>query len=107
MKTIAIHHGANRQRDMAVLAECLRNREPFKNRTESFRGDYAPTGPIARGWLEEPPYPSLPVYIVWSYDTPIAWVENSGQWVVTKQRFSQTTGRHQSALRMALSEVLS
>lgn len=38
-------------------------------------------------------------YVVLSYDTPIAWVLLDGTEVRVTQRFSQTTGRHQSLVR--------
>jgi hypothetical protein len=37
-------------------------------------------------------------YSVYSYATPIAWVRADGQWVVVDDRFSVTTGKHQSNL---------
>lgn len=41
-------------------------------------------------------------YVVVSYDTPIAWHTTAGIWVVVRQRFSVTTGTHQSAVQAAL-----
>lgn len=37
-------------------------------------------------------------YAVYSYRTPIAWVRADGTWVVVDNRFSSSTGKHQSAL---------
>ena len=45
------------------------------------------------------------VYVVWSYDTPIAWCVND-TWHVVTQKFSRTTSRHQSVVRRALSPAL-
>ena len=45
------------------------------------------------------------VYVVWSYNTPIAWCVNGG-WHVVTQKFSRTTSRHQSIVRRALSPAL-
>lgn len=39
------------------------------------------------------------VYIVRSYATPIAWVTADGTVYKVAQKFSVTTGRHQSAVR--------
>lgn len=41
-------------------------------------------------------------YIVVSYGTPIAWHTTAGDWVLVEQRFSVTTGSHQSTVRAAL-----
>lgn len=41
------------------------------------------------------------LYTVVSYETPIAWLTVEG-WKVPGVRYSQTTGRHQSAVRYAL-----
>jgi hypothetical protein len=100
MITLNLKSGANRTAHQAILTDCLRGMVPFRNSTGSLQGFVCSSGLAGRGWLTEPPYPSTPVYIVSSYDTPIAWVEQSGQWVVTKQRFSQTTGRHLSLIHI-------
>ena len=42
-------------------------------------------------------------YVVWSYATPIAWHTPNG-WHVVDQKFSQTTGKHQSNLYMIRAE---
>lgn len=44
-------------------------------------------------------------YIVWSYDTPIAWYGARG-WVVPAVKYSRTTTRHQSAVEHALRNVI-
>lgn len=47
-------------------------------------------------------------YIVWSYQTPIAWHYNEGdaldpdRWVIPDVRYSHTTTRHQGFARVAL-----
>ena len=40
-------------------------------------------------------------YTVFSYDTPIAYLDYTG-WVLLTQRHSQTTSRHQTLVRQAL-----
>lgn len=45
-------------------------------------------------------------YIVFSYETPIAWVTGSGQYkhvVIVDQKFSVTTSKHQSKVRYGFS----
>jgi hypothetical protein len=41
-------------------------------------------------------------YVVYSYATPIAWVRDNGEWVVPAEKYSATTSRHQSIVRMAV-----
>jgi len=41
-------------------------------------------------------------YVVYSYATPIAWVRDNGEWVVPVEKYSATTSRHQSIVRMAV-----
>ncbi|WKW85550.1 hypothetical protein SEA_REYNAULD_98 [Rhodococcus phage Reynauld] len=41
------------------------------------------------------------VYVVWSYNTPIAWTDTDGALVVPDIRYSMTTTRHQTECRMA------
>lgn len=45
---------------------------------------------------------SIVVYVVWSYQTPIAWVTDSGVVVNSMERYSPTTTGHQSACRQHL-----
>jgi hypothetical protein len=40
-------------------------------------------------------------YIVWSYNTPIAWHTPDGQWYKVAQKFSPTTSAHQGRLYLA------
>lgn len=41
-------------------------------------------------------------YIVWSYETPIAWL-TYGIWYMPEKRYSPTTTQHQGKIRTALS----
>lgn len=65
--------------------------------------EYA-TGP--RGWTN----PSLPTpeagarYIVWSYGTPIGWIDRHGVAYVTPENFSVSTSRHVSIVSSALTD---
>lgn len=45
------------------------------------------------------------VYVVWSYNTPIAWCV-ADAWHFVTRKFSPTTSRHQSIVRRALSPTL-
>ena len=44
-------------------------------------------------------------YAVYSYGTPIAWHTSQG-WYIVSQKFSQTTSKHQNAVRRAVSSEL-
>ena len=41
-------------------------------------------------------------YVVRSYYTPIAWCNIPGEWIVTTDKYSVTTSRHQGIVRRAL-----
>jgi len=44
-------------------------------------------------------------HAIYSYDTPIAWREGSGdnhRWILDETRYSNTSGRHREAIRQAL-----
>lgn len=45
------------------------------------------------------------VQVIYSYNTPIAWLD-AGQWIVPLVRYSVTTGKHQSYLWELNSEVI-
>lgn len=42
---------------------------------------------------------TAPVYVVYSYATPIAWADATGRYSMTTDRFSATTSRHMSIAR--------
>lgn len=41
-------------------------------------------------------------YVVWSYDTPIAWHHPGDGWVVPDERYSVTTTQHQNKIKAAI-----
>ena len=41
-------------------------------------------------------------YVVFSYHTPIAWFSKENGWYVVEDKFSSSTTRHQTAVRMAM-----
>ena len=45
------------------------------------------------------------VQVIYSYDTPIAWLD-AGQWIVPDVSYSPTTGRHQSYLSVLGYEIV-
>jgi hypothetical protein len=46
------------------------------------------------------------VYVVFSWDTPIAWTGNDGQWIFTDQTYSQSTTRQLNKIEMACSPAI-
>lgn len=44
-------------------------------------------------------------YAVYSYETPIAWVDKSGDWVVPDVKYSVTTSKHQGRINAALTSI--
>jgi len=45
-------------------------------------------------------------YWVYSYSTPIAWFHSVKGWYIVGQKFSQTTSKHQNAVKRAVSSEL-
>jgi hypothetical protein len=41
-------------------------------------------------------------YVIWSYQTPIAWIDPDGFAVIPARTYSRTTNRHQSIVHSAL-----
>ena len=83
-------------------------------RGNSIHGDWIPAGwSIGTGMLNDnercllkATYETGNIYVVYSYDTPIAWYSIPGGWHVVTQKFSRTTSRHQSIVRRALAPAL-
>ena len=42
------------------------------------------------------------LYVVLSYDTPIAWYSHEGGWTVPRVKYSVTTSKHQNIVRNAV-----
>lgn len=61
-------------------------------------------GPRTHGELPEEFHASVRYadYVVYSYDTPIAW-RSGGKWVQPYIKYSPTTTRHQGRIEVALS----
>lgn len=103
----SIIRAAIRGAGYARLEHALRNRLPFTT-GGALRGAYHTTDTVYRGylgWLNDDEANRFMIdhlagitYVVWSYDTPIAWVRDDGTVYRVSQRFSATTSRHQSTL---------
>lgn len=92
----------------ANLHKALSEHLPFTT-SGAMRGNtvHAPNGtPPYRGWLSDHEFSILRAdaeefniaYVVYSYNTPIAWVRKDGSVYRVEQRFSTTTSRHQGTL---------
>jgi len=46
------------------------------------------------------------MYVVYSYDTPIAWHTATLGWYVVSQKFSVTTSKHQNLIKRAIADSL-
>lgn len=97
--------------------DAIRAKAPFSNATGSFRGQWGMSNPGTPYWRfrENPASAEFYIcgkkwgermYVVFSYDTPIAWHAPTVGWVIPKIKYSQTTGRHQSRVSEAMVEYL-
>ena len=43
-------------------------------------------------------------YVIYSYDTPIAWLCGDGEWAMPVAGYTQTTKRHKATIRAAIEE---
>lgn len=82
------------------VALFLRSRKPFKRGNLSaekfgpFRtGGHLPAAEVIKMLRDEP------TYIVYSYDTPIAWITTDGTAYVPDVTYSVTTTRHQRIVK--------
>ena len=103
-------HGKPRAKALAAIPNC----EPFSAGgraygVPNFRGESVSTLPSTgslpdteRTLLHADYLASGIDYVVWSYQTPIAWHMLSGQWHVVDEKFSVTTTKHQHLTRCAL-----
>ena len=95
-----------------TIAKHLANREPFRTRG-SLKGETPDAawlfafasgyGRLPRDWARTlSARRHLITYVVYSYQTPIAWHDSEAGWIVPDERYSITTSRHQSTVRAAL-----
>lgn len=92
-----------RMRD--AVASNVPNRTPFAHGSMSGRvytsGERVPTGRMPKSERDALASVIGPVYVVFSYATPIAW-HSAGEWHVSGARYSNTTARHQYHVRSAV-----
>lgn len=81
------------------------DQHPFQSNTGNFHGAWGGNG--TTGWLPEPWKSKFvtrakEAYVVYSYNTPIAWWDAATGWVIPDVKYSPTTSRHQSIVRLAV-----
>lgn len=95
-----------RVRNYSEVEDRLAERRPFTH--PSMSAETYPAGfMLSRGLLDPEEIarlraldPTKPVYVVYSYRTPIAW-EQDGEAYVVEQKFSTTTSKQQNYVRRA------
>ena len=99
------------RRDISALRDALRNRGDFAISTGNLRGDALTPGRLFVFGELPAEYRDSAMsadYVVYSYQTPIAWhlagqdAENDEAWIVPGTPYSRTTTQHQIAVRSAL-----
>jgi hypothetical protein len=101
--------GKNIWRDRDRLVECLRNGEPFYMASTT-GGPITPDMNPSMGRAN--PDASLIQailngeidYMIWSYETPIAW-RYRGEWAQNREKYSPTTTQHQHIIATAISQL--
>jgi hypothetical protein len=84
----------------------LTNRKPFHSASAMSGGDRDGFGRLP--YDERDRYcDDDPEYVVFSYATPIAWYGPKNGWTIPDVKYSVTTTRHQSIVRMAVREAVS
>ena len=91
--TLAIAHGRNARADRAALVTLSNDGMPWQNNGKTLRGLAGP----ARSWgMLNPslrPVVAQADFVVYSFQTPIAW-RVCGVWTVDTANYSATTNRH-------------
>jgi hypothetical protein len=91
--------------------EPLKNLQPFTT-YGALRGNYYPNGaPTTYGRLPDGSWrfaerAAFIIYVVWSYETPIAWFDCGRGWAYPPERYSVTTSKHQGRIFAALSVLI-
>lgn len=101
MSTVSIRH------DVAGASGLLSEQKAFESHGAMAAYDYTPirTGRLPEEWVDayrsDRESPGIS-YVVYSYNTPIAWVRVDGRTIVPDVGYSVTTTRHQRLCRVWL-----
>lgn len=99
------------------IRDAIKEREPFRNSTGTFRGVYylagmpgqrVHPGRLPSGYIGTLMTPRLVDYVIYSYNTPIAWRWlDDGSWVTPATPYSTTTSHHQGQAFAAIASLTS
>ena len=90
----------------AILSKSMEEREPFERgnlRGKRYESDeFIPTGQLPQEHREALiSIRDATIYVVYSFLTPIAWIDTClDEWVIPDVRYSVTTTHHQSLVRV-------
>lgn len=85
------------------FAHMLRNAQAFNTHGHlRARREFQGKGEFEPANLQEVDELMTALYIVYSYETPIAWLTRTGNWVMNGTRYSATTAKHQSKVFSAI-----
>lgn len=91
---------SNRQARQKII-----DMQDFASHTGNFCGWWGGDGTFGRlpqQWRDRFPSRVSECYVVYSYRTPIAWWDATTGWVIPDVKYSPTTSRHQSIVRLAV-----
>ena len=95
-------------RNASTIARAIRQGEDFTT-SGALRGESRPAF-IGTGRMSDAEAERLRLvdslmgidYVVYSYGTPIAYRTNDGNWTIPDAKYSETTSKHQSTIRYAV-----
>lgn len=89
------------------LRDLIAARSPVVTSGAFSGGPVIPGAGIDRGQLDRAYWPSLSHadYVLWSWQTPIAWHTTDDRWHLPHASYSFTTTRHQSQCIVAIDQV--
>lgn len=89
-----------------VVRDAIKNGQEFSNSNRSWRGTQGNAPMWQTGQLPSEYELSAHAadYVVWSYNTPIAW-RVDGEWITPDCRYSVTTSYHQGRTFTAISQL--
>lgn len=91
---------SNRQARQKII-----DMQGFASHTGNFSGMWGgkgTTGRLPEPWWSKFVTRAKEAYVVYSYNTPIAWWDATTGWVIPDVKYSPTTSRHQSIVRLAV-----
>ena len=102
MTTLTLAHGTHAHTDRARLVTLSNEGKAWQNNGKTMRGEPGPASSWGRLDYDLRKVVAAADYVIYSYQTPIAWRVN-GAWSVTTESYSRTTARHITHARALLS----